>query len=139
MSKMYFKVLVFFSMVHLSSCADISPRELPIEGVWTIEAQESFLNDYNTCYLGEQIEFLDNGYYIFKTNCNSEIPYGLINVGYYTLKHDSILFYNQYHSQQISGQMIKQTKEEMIINYLIYERESEKELVEKEMTLKLIR
>lgn len=137
MKKLCFKALVFFLMVHLNSCADISSKELPIEGVWTIEAQESFLNDYDTCYLGEQIEFLDNGYYIFKTNCNSEIPNGLINVGYYELRNDSILFFNQYHSQQVSAKVIKQTTEGLTMNYIIYQRKNQRELVEKEMTLKM--
>lgn len=135
---MYFKVLVFLSMVHLSSCADISPREISIEGVWTIEAQESFLNDYDTCYLGEQIEFLDNGYYIFKTNCNSEIPYGLINIGYYELKNDSILFYNERHALQVSTQITNLTIEELKVNYFVYERDGGQDLIEKKMIIKMV-
>lgn len=137
MRKVCFKVIVFFLMVHLSSCEVISSKELSIEGIWTIEAQESFLNAYDKCYLGEQIEFLDNGYYIFKTNCDSEIPYGLIKVGYYELKNDSILFFNQYRSRQVSAKIIKQTTEGLTMNYIIYQRENERELVEKKMTLKL--
>lgn len=126
-------------MVHLSSCEDISSKELSIEGVWAIEAQESFLNDYDTCYLGEQIEFLDNGYYIFKTNCNSEIPYGLINVGYYELKNDSILFYDYRHSLQASTEVINPKRRQLELIYHLFIYDSITGLNKKESKMKMYR
>ncbi len=139
MKKLYFSIIAFafigcFYFIESNNNIDDS-----INGVWSIKNSNSFLNNQDICYLDEQIEFQDNGYYIFKTKCDSEKPYGLIKVGYYEIKEDSLTFYDQRHSLQIKSKIIKKTKNNLEFEYFVYQLENFKDIVSKKMVLKLNR
>lgn len=68
-------------LVLINSCNTISKNEYLLDTNWRIKEEVNFLNNFNECYLSQNIEFLSNNYYIYRTECDSETPYGLIKVG----------------------------------------------------------
>ena len=121
----YILSIVFFFFV----CDFNNNYKNDIIGNWEIKSSAHPLNNFDECFLGEEIEFLKNNKYIMKSNCFSERPFGVIKAGYYEFYKsnlDSLSIYNNYHSIMSNMRIIKIDNNLLELEYPHY-RFSEKE------------
>jgi hypothetical protein len=133
------RVLIFFSLLFLNSCKNTCEKNIFFRDIWTINEEVNFLNQYEYCGLGQEIEFLPQNYFVYKTKCNSERPYGLIKVGYYEIKKDSIYFFNEYHSIMTEAKIKEHQNDKLKLVYQKHTISNSYKIISTEYNLNLIR
>ena len=104
-----------------------------IIGNWEIKNSAHPLNNFDECFLGEEIEFLENNKYIMKSKCFSEKPFGVIKAGYYEFYNsslDSLSVYNSYHSKICNMRLTKIDDNLLWLEYSSYKFSENKSFVE---------
>lgn len=97
----------------LVACNESREPSSLVGSKWTITEEANFLNEYENCYLDQEIEFVSNDYFVYRSHCFSERPFGVIKIGYYKLQKDSIYFYNEYHSSTAQIKVISASENEL--------------------------
>lgn len=133
------RVLFFISLLFLNSCKQTCDNNNFFRDIWTINEEVNFLNKYEECYLGQEIEFLPQNYFVYKTQCNSEPPNGLIKVGYYEIKKDSIYFFNEYHSIITEAKIKEKQYDKFKLVYQKYTLSNSNKIIGTKYNLNLLR
>lgn len=116
----YRYLLVLCAVLCFSSCNIGSQNKEWILGVWKIKSSTHPLNEFDKCYLGEEIQFFKTGVYIFSSQCYAEKPFGRLSSGFYEFNSsegDTIILYNNYHSEIFRAHLKKVNSKEMYLKY----------------------
>lgn len=139
--KYYWKSLLIYSslLFVLVACNEPQDTFSIVGSKWDIFEEVNFLNSYEYCGLGQEIEFLNNDYFIYTSRCFAESPYGIIKVGYYKYQNDSIYFFNEYHSLTAQMKVLSSSENELGLIHHKYYLDEDYKMASKIDSLTLIR